>query len=654
MCYQLILKMRNSWNLRLSSVALIFLASLPFLVQAQFSKPEEKFPAEERYLYPVYPGQPGSIAGTMGELRSTHFHSGIDIRTNNMIGLPVQASKSGYISRISVSGSGYGNVIYITHQDGNTTLYAHLLKFLGPAADYVLQEQYRRKSPEIDLYFREDQFMVHQGDTIAYSGNTGSSSGPHLHFDIRDPQNFALDPIKIAEFPELVDKLPPAAEKIALVTLDIDSRINDRFGRFEFYVQRVGNNYILPNAILASGNIGVELVAKDKLAPQSQFFGGVNYIEMRVDSQLVFSQAIEKVNVDETRAIYSMMDYKTMRNKGSHFYKLYIDDGNDLGFYHHSPGTGKISVPPTRESSVQINMKDSDGNTSTLSLRLKPSHPVKEVMNLEAYPSGVSTELSGNTLMLTSKPCKGSDNDATLYVKGVPQGIEPAYYNRNQSVYLVDLRKIIPDSIDICGTTVAPGIDISVPSGTEYTYYSDIVDIRFPLHALYDTLYLNTDHSISQDGKETLTLGSRNIPLFQSIGVSFKPQQSFTDQDRRAVYRNSGKSYVYLGGEWLNGRIHFNTREFGEFTILRDSIAPGITPISLNNQSARLKIRDDLSGIASFEASLNGEWLLMYYDVKSNTVTSKPLDPAIPLRGQFELIVTDNAGNKSRYVKNIL
>src|SRR5215203_3475338 len=114
--------MRNYWSLRLSEIITVLVMS-PVLSFAQFSPPEEKFRAEEKYLYPVNPGQPGSLAGTMGELRATHFHSGIDIRTNNKIGFPVLASKSGYISRVTVSPSGYGNVLYITHPDGNTTLY---------------------------------------------------------------------------------------------------------------------------------------------------------------------------------------------------------------------------------------------------------------------------------------------------------------------------------------------------------------------------------------------------------------------------------------------------------------------------------------------------------------------------------------------------
>src|SRR3990170_5966943 len=385
MCYQQVSRMKNYWNLKLSEFVLLFFAITPSLAQAQFSKPEEKFPAEETYLYPVYPGQPGSLAGTMGELRTTHFHSGIDIRTNNMIGLPIRASKSGYISRVSTSGVGYGNVIYIKHPDGNTTLYAHLDKFKGEIAQFILEEQYRKKSGEIDVFFQPTQFTVSRGDTIGLSGNTGSSGGPHLHFDIRDSRNFALDPLKVAGFSELADKFPPAAEKIALRTLDMNSRINDRFGRFEFYAQRVGDDYIIANPILASGNIGVEVIAKDKLAYKSPFYGGVNYIEMLLDSQLIFKQSIDKVNIAETRSIYTLMDYKTMRAKGTRFYKLYIDDGNKLKFYDESPGSGKIKVNPTKESYVKIKLQDSDGNASYLSFSLKPSKPAKEVPSLEAF-----------------------------------------------------------------------------------------------------------------------------------------------------------------------------------------------------------------------------------------------------------------------------
>src|SRR5688572_11745783 len=149
--------MRNCWSLRLSKFIVLLVTIAPLYTFAQFNLPKEKFPEEEKYLYPVRPGQPGSLAGTMGELRTTHFHSGIDIRTDNRIGMAVLASRTGYISRVSSSGTGYGNVIYITHPDGFTTLYAHLDRFKGPLANHMLNEQYRIKSHEVDLFFNENQ-----------------------------------------------------------------------------------------------------------------------------------------------------------------------------------------------------------------------------------------------------------------------------------------------------------------------------------------------------------------------------------------------------------------------------------------------------------------------------------------------------------------
>ena len=645
--------MKNYWNLKLSKVVLLFFAITPSLAQAQFSKPEEKFPADETYLYPIYPGQPGSLAGTMGELRTTHFHSGIDIRTNNMIGMPVRASKSGYISRITSSGVGYGNVIYITHPDGNTTLYAHLDKFKGPIANHILHEQYRLRSGEIDLYFKPDEFTIMRGDTIGLSGNSGSSGGPHLHYDIRDPENNALDPIKVAGFTELVDKYPPTAEKIALRTLDINSRINDRFGRFEFYAQRVGNNFVIANPIFATGNIGIEIVAKDKLAYKSQFFGGVNHIEVKVDSQLIFKQAIDKVNIAETRAIYTLMDFKTMRNKGTRFYKLYIDDGNNLKFYDQSPGTGKVKVKPGKESSIEIIMKDSDGNSSNVSFRLQPDELAKDVPSLEMMNEEITSDIMENTMIVSARPCAASGNKAQIFLDGMSREVEPNYFNQNQAVYLIDLRKTIPDSIIVCEKTFLPKINATVPSGTEYKFYGNLADITFSQDALYDTIYLNTNYKLTPGGFEIYTIGNKAVPLNKIISVSLKPRTSYPKQPNMAVYRVNGKGNTYLGGEWVNDRINFYTREFGDFMVLQDSIAPTIKAVFVNSASARFKIKDNLSGISLYEATVNGEWVLMHYDNKNGVIWTESLNKSAPMRGLFELTVTDNAGNKSTFKQKI-
>jgi murein DD-endopeptidase MepM/ murein hydrolase activator NlpD len=646
--------MKNCWSSRLSRVVAFVAIVCPLFSAAQFSRPEVKFPNEEKYLYPVRPGLPGSLAGTMGELRSTHFHSGIDIRTDNTIGLPVLASKSGYISRITVSPSGYGNVLYITHPDGNTTLYAHLDKFEGAVARFILEEQYKKQTANVDLFFKPDQFLVTRGDTVALSGNSGSSSGPHLHFDIRDKDNYALDPLIVQSFPEIVDNLPPAVEKIALKTLDVNSRINDKFGRFEFYAQRVGNDFRFTVPILATGNIGVEIIAKDKLAPNSKFYGGVNYIEVRVDSQLVFNQSIDKINIAETRSIYTLMDFKTMRQSGNRFYKLYVDDGNALNFYGKSPGNGKIKVNPNKTSSVKVTMKDSYGNTSHVSFKLQPSALTKEVKFLEPLKTPTEYDLIENIMVISAQPCVADSGRAVVYSKSKQETIEPSYSNAVRSVYLLDLRKELPDSIVVCGNSIIPNIKVSVPSSREYNYYSDLMDIEFPEKALYDTLYLNVNHRYTADSAEVFTIGARTVPLDKTISVTMRPKRAVSWNRTMAVYRVSGGGATNLGGTFENGGIHFATREFGDFMILQDTIPPTIKAVSLNGTAVRFKIRDNLSGINRYEANINGKWLLMHYDSKSATIWSEKLNKKEVLRGDFKLVVTDDAGNQATFTQKIL
>ena len=646
--------MKNYWNLKLSRAIVAFAATVcPFFSSAQFSPPEEKFPVGETFLYPINPGLPGSLAGTMGELRSTHFHSGLDIRTNNVIGLPVLASKSGYISRISVGPTGYGNVIYITHPDGYTTIYAHLDRFNGDLAEYVLKEHYRQRKANINLYFKPNQFPVQRGDTIALSGNSGSSGGPHLHFDIRDKNNFALNPLLVESFPEITDDLPPAVEKIALRTLDINSRINDRFGRFEFYARRVGNNFMFDVPILATGTIGVEILAKDKLAPNSRFYGGVNYIQVRVDSQLIFNQSIDKLNIAKGRHILTVMDFKTMRNNGTRFYKLFLDDGNALNFYDKSPGDGKIKVDSGDDKDVEVTMKDSFGNASKLSFRLRPSPPIKDVTLLEPLKNDVEYDIHENTLMITTRPCQPDSNRAVVYSHDREHIIEPDYANVNRAVYLLDLRQEVPDSVVVCNRSIVPKIVASVPSQGQYQYYSDVMDVQFPANAVYDTVYLNADHKVFPDSSEIFTIGSPYVPLNRTINVALRPLKKTKWDDSMGIYRIEGKGYSHLGGKWENGAIHFSTREFGDFTILQDLNPPSIKPVVVNNHTARFKIHDDLSGISSYRATIDGQWLLMYYDSKTATIWSERLDRDVLLKGEFKLVVVDQAGNRAVYTNHL-
>ena len=142
--------------------------------------------------------------------------------------------------------------------------------------------------------------------------------------------------------------------------------------------------------------------------------------------------------------------------------------------------------------------------------------------------------------------------------------------------------------------------------------------------------------------------------MVPTVDISLRPQNNYVFNRQTAIYRAEGNRYTYLGGDWSNGKVKFSTREFGDFVILQDSVPPTVTKVYCNNSSVRFRMRDGLSGIAYFEANINGKWLLMNYDYKTGIIQSDRLDKSQPLKGDFELKVVDNAGNEKIFKQKIL
>jgi hypothetical protein len=181
------------------------------------------------------------------------------------------------------------------------------------------------------------------------------------------------------------------------------------------------------------------------------------------------------------------------------------------------------------------------------------------------------------------------------------------------------------------------------------------MDISFPPEALFDTLYFQSSKKIKLDSGEFFSIGNWRTPLNKYIAITLKPTGSYPDKSRLAVYRHLGNDrYAYNGGTWTNGQIKFYTRDFGSFSILEDTTPPGIRTVYANSRMLRFKVWDDLSGISSMEAYVNGEWVLMHHDAKSSSIWSEKFDKTIPFKGELELIITDNAGNKQILKQKIL
>jgi len=629
--------------LMLSRLLFIVLILNGTLVNAQFTPGPE--PEESQFIFPIRPNNPNTLAGTMGELRSTHFHNGIDIRTGGKTGVPVQAAARGYIVRVSVSTGGYGNALYLKHPDGKMTVYAHLDSFADDIADYVLKEQYRTQQFSINLFPKEDQFSFEQGDVIGLSGNSGSSGGPHLHFDIRGSNNDLLAPLQF-KFSEVIDTRPPEVRKVALKTLDRDSRINGQFGRFEFNVEKVDGKYIIEDTIQAIGTIGYEIYAYDR-QNNTRFRTGIRTINLLQNGQNIFSQTIDRLSFSEKSSFYVHTDYRSLVTQRSRFHKLYVDDGNNLSIYKTDDNRGKITIPEGKIEEITVEMIDPYGNSIAVEGFLKGIESTREVYVDKAPKRGV--DIIDNTLLLVSKSRNALFfQDSGKYIQG------PDYLlNDSLSVYLIDLRKDLPDSIDVDEKVISTDFVARIPSGELFNYYSKTADIEFGPRDLYDTLYFTYSYEQDSIYREVFTIGKPIFPIKRTITVKLKPQMEYADKERTLVYAKYGNNLGFAGGEWQGDEIVFYTRGFGKYVLATDSIPPKIYPSVIGSDKVTFKVEDNRSGIKSIKATIDGEWLLMHHDPKTRRLWSERKEKNKPLKGEFILVVTDNVGNISTFKRKI-
>ena len=326
------------------------------------------------------------LGGTFGELRSNHFHAGIDIKTQRKQGLKIFATANGYVSRIKVQQWGYGKAIYITHPNGFTTVYGHLSKFADEIEKYVKSIQYKKEDYQTgNLYFKKDKFPVKKGDVIAFSGDTGGSGGPHLHYEIRktatekiiNPLFFGL---------KVADAKPPTIQAIKAYSLSADARINQQNKSFSIPIKNIGKGNYVADRISASGTIGFGISVFDRLdnAPNKN---GIFSLEMLVNDKRFYYHTVETFAFSESKFLNLLIDYEYYKNYKKRFQKTHKVTGNKLSIYKGLVNNGKITIENGLNYSVKIIAKDFKGNTSTLKIPIvgKESNAIfteqKEVSN---------------------------------------------------------------------------------------------------------------------------------------------------------------------------------------------------------------------------------------------------------------------------------
>lgn len=605
---------------------------------------------ENPYMFPVNPDRQNYLSGTMGELRGSHFHAGMDIKTGGATGLKIYAAADGYISRVKVDGGGYGNALYIAHPHlGTTTVYGHLKKFNKEIADYVIAVQYKRKKFSVNLYPEANKFKVKKGDIIAFSGNSGSSGGPHLHFEIRDKNQNPVNPLDF-NFSEIKDNINPTVQKIGLKAMNKDSRVSDQFGFFEFTPSRINNEYIVSKTISVHGEIGIFFMGYDRLNNASNK-NGIPHIKVKIDDELIIDILIDKIPFSKTRQILCYQDYEIKTKTKKVFQKLFIDDGNELDIYETNANKGILNITDTLIHNIEIELEDAYKNISVLKFKVKGTKLQVAAINDAKNFKPFRQRIIDNTLLFMDKKAEHNGFFANVYTNRMSYEISSSYYVNDYSVYLWDLRIGTPDSIELCGKMIYPGVEMIVPSESDFQYFKSEFDLHFYKKSLFDTLYLKTDYidELASD-REYFEVSEDIYPLKSNMKIILKPKRSYENKDKiSAYYTTDLTDFSFQGGDWVNDYFELKTRTLGKYTLLKDTVPPKIKIVQQNSNYIRCYITDDLSGIKDFELFVDDQWVLMNYDPKRNYIWSEKLDPSTPFVGNIELRVRDNVNNENIY-----
>ncbi len=311
------------------------------------------------------------LSGNFGELRTNHFHSGIDFKTQGKIGLPIRAVKNGYISRIFVSPWGYGRALYIDHPDGTTTLYGHLDHFAKEIEAFTVDSQYIKESFYIDMAIPADIFPVKKGQIIAFGGNTGGSAGPHLHFELRETstQN-AHDPLVL--YTDLIkDTRKPVIQALMIYPDAGKGLVQGKTGKLPVQIKKdkTGKEILSPGEIEVWGRVGFAIKAVDYMNDTYNTYG-VKEVILKIDDQKVFHSDMTHFAFSETRYLNSLVDWEEWTFKKSFYMKSFIEPGNKLEIYR-TKEDGFFDFNEEKNYTVQYTLKDRYGNTSTFDFTVK-------------------------------------------------------------------------------------------------------------------------------------------------------------------------------------------------------------------------------------------------------------------------------------------
>ncbi len=530
---------------------------------------------------------PMFLTGNFGELRSNHFHSGIDIKTEGRTGLPVYAVADGYVSRIYVSPFGFGHALYIDHPNGTTTVYGHLEAFSEKIREYVRDIQYRKESFYVDLSVPPGKFPVKKGEQIALSGNTGSSGGPHLHFEIRDTKTqHPLNPLKYRF--DIKDDIKPKILSVIIYPVSEDAGVAGRHSKKRcetvFYdrAYHIRKNLTIP----VYGTIGFGLQAIDYLDGNWSKCG-IYSLVLKVDNKVIYSFSMDEFSFNESRYINSHVDYEQKIRLGRNIYKTWIEPGNKLSIYNREKGNGLYTFTDGKTHQITYDITDVYGNMSTLNFNV---------------------------------------------------------ISRNQNIQVAEEKGILFE-YDGDNEFKEEGIEINFPEGTFYSNFYFQYERKPSFAGIYSEVHGIHNRYTPVQKFFTVKIKPDTLPedLTDKALLAYVNPRNNKQAAIGGEYKNGWVEAKIRGFGDVAVAIDTIAPSVVSLSLKNGSLT--------ESTQIRFRIKDNFSGIDTFRGTIDGKWVLFEYDVKNSLLVYKFDKKRFDFGKQHELrlVVKDVKGNQKVY-----